>query len=199
METLQTDTAPTNNDDRSAEAGSTPRLAPIENPDSWRVWLAYKIMEWTEGTVITPTMVMQARLPESLRQAYETQKLEENLSLSPALRLLLKRYVAFLNGCAFCIDMAEADAEDRGVDVDKLRKVADYEASDRFSAAERAALAHAEAVTEDVHVDDATFETLRDPFSEREIVEVTWLCAAENYWNRISAPLNIGSDGLCSV
>ncbi|MFB6279317.1 MAG: sigma factor [Salinibacter sp.] len=70
METLQTDTVPTDNNDRSAEAGSTPRLAPIEEPNSWWVWLAYKIAEWTEGTIITPLKVVQARLPESLRLAY---------------------------------------------------------------------------------------------------------------------------------
>lgn len=198
MNALQTDATSTDNGAFST-VDSKPRLAPIEEPDSWWVWLAYKIAEWTEGTVITPMKVVQARLPESLRHAYETQKLEEKLSLPAALRLLLKRYIAFLNGCAFCIDLAEADAEEHDVGVDKLRAVVEYETSGRFSAAERAALAYAEAVTEDVHVDDATFETLQDHFSEREIVEITWLCAAENYWNRLSGPLNIGSDGLCSV
>ncbi len=199
MDALQTDAAPTDNGEPVSAPESKPRLEPIENPNSWWVRLAYKIAEWTEGTVITPMKVVQARLPESLRHAYETQKLEENLSLSPALRLLLKRYVAFLNECTFCIDLAEADAEEHDVDVRKLRAVAEYEDSDRFSPAERVALAYAEAVTDDVHVDDATFEALRDHFSERELVEITWLCAAENYWNRISGPLGIGSDGLCSV
>jgi AhpD family alkylhydroperoxidase len=178
---------------------SGPRLTPIDEPKSWWVWLAYKIAEWTNGTVITPMKVVQARLPESLRHAYETQKLEENLSLPPALRLLLKRYVAVLNGCAFCVDLTEADAEDHGVNVDTLRAVATHATSDRFSTAERAALSYAEAVTEDVHVNDATFDALRDHFSDREIVEITWLCATENYWNRLTGPLNIGSDGLCSV
>jgi len=199
MDALQTDAASPENGEPASTVGVEPRLNPIEEPDSWWVWLAYKISEWTEGTVITPMKVVQARLPEGLRQAYETQKLEETLSLPAALRLLLKRYVAVLNGCAFCIDLTEAEAEDQDVDVHKLRAVAEHETSDRFSGAERAALAYAEAVTEDVHVDDATFEALRDHFSEREIVEITWLCAAENYWNRLSGPLNIGSDGLCSV
>ena len=200
MSTLQTDTVSTENGMSTAPAGNAePRLTPIEDPDSWWVWVAYKIAEWTKGTVITPMKVVQARLPESLRHAHETQKLEEKLSLPDALRFLLKRYVAFLNGCAFCLDLAEADAEENDVDIDKLRAVADFEKSPRFSAAERAALAYVEAVTEDVHVDGATFEALRDHFSEREIVEMTWLCATENYWNRVTGPLNIGSDGLCSV
>ncbi len=199
MSALQTDTTPPENGTSVTAAESMPRLEPIEDPDSWWVWLAYKIVDWTEGTVITPMKVVQARLPESLRHAYETQKLEENLSLPVALRLLLKRHVAVLNGCAFCTDLAEADAEEHDVDVDKLRAVTKHAENDRSSAAERAALAYAEAVTDDVHVDDTTFETLRDHFSEREIVEITWLCATENYWNRLTGPLNIGSEGLCSV
>ncbi len=198
MDALQTDTVTTENGERTAP-NSEPRLAPIEEPDSWWVWLAYKMTEWMEGTVLTPVKVIQARLPESLRHAYETQKLEERLSLPPVLRLLLKRYVAFLNGCAFCLDLAEADAEEHGVDLQKLRGATEYASSDQFSAAERAALAYAEAVTEDVHVDDATFEALQAHFSEREIVEITWLCATENYYNRLNGPLGIGSDGLCSV
>lgn len=197
MDTPQPDTAPT--DGEISPVDSEPRLAPIETPDSWWVWLAHKILEWTEGTVITPVKVVQARLPESLRHAYETQKLEENLSLPTRLRFLLKHYVAFLNGCAFCLDLAEAEAEDHDVDVRTLRAVTDYETSDRFSSAERVALDYAEAVTENVHVDNATFEPLNDHFSEREIVEITWLSATENYWNRLSGPLGIGSDGLCPV
>ncbi len=198
MDARQTDTVSTDNGEAVPKT-TRPRLTPIEEPDSWWMWLAYKIAEWTEGTVITPMKVVQARLPESLRHAYETQKLEDALSLPSRLRFLLKRYVAVLNGCAFCIDLAEADAEDHDLDIQTLRAVREYETSDQFSAAERAALAYVEAITEDVHVDDATFEALRDHFSEREIVEITWLCAAENYWNRINGPLNIGSDGLCSV
>lgn len=197
MTSPQTDAPPGN---KPPSASSTPpRLAPIEEPDSWWVWLAYKIMEWTEGTVITPMKVVQARLPESLRHAYETQKLEENLSLHTRLRFLLKHHVAFLNGCAFCLDLAEAEAEDHNVDIHTLRELSENPTSDRFSAAERAALAYEKAVTEDVHLDDATFEALQNHFSEREVVEITWLCATENYWNRISGPLGIGSDGLCSV
>lgn len=181
----------------SVESG--PRLEPIEKPDSWLMRLAYKFLKWTEGTVITPVKVIQVRLPESLRHARETMKLEEKLSLSVEFRLLLKRYVAQLNGCSFCVDLAEAEAQKDGLDLEILRETPRYETSDRFSDAVRAALAYVEAVTEDVHVDDDVFDRLREHFSEREIVEITWLCATENYYNRLTAPLRIDSDGLCSV
>ena len=45
----------------------------------------------------------------------------------------------------------------------------------------------------------ATFEALRRHFSEREIVEITWVNAVENYYNLINLPLGIESDGFCSL
>ena len=46
---------------------------------------------------------------------------------------------------------------------------------------------------------DETFEALRAHFDEREIVELTWLVAVENYYNRMNRALGIGSDGLCEI
>jgi alkylhydroperoxidase family enzyme len=66
-----------------------------------------------------------------------------------------------------------------------------------FDDAERAALAYAEEITREVDVADDTFGALRTHFDERAIVELTWLVARENYYNRLNRPLGIGSDGLC--
>ena len=38
----------------------------------------------------------------------------------------------------------------------------------------------------------------RDNYSEREIVEITWLNAVHNYYNLINLPLEIESDGPVS-
>jgi len=40
---------------------------------------------------------------------------------------------------------------------------------------------------------------LRRHFNEREIVEITWLNALENYYNLINLPLEIESDGFCDI
>ena len=110
------------------------------------MWLAYMIGEWTEGTVITPMKVVQARLRESLRPAYETQKLEENLPLSPALHLLLKRYVTVLSGCAFASTWRRPTRRSTTwtstncTRWHKLHAVAECGDSEPFSAAGRAVL-----------------------------------------------------------
>jgi hypothetical protein len=60
-----------------------PGLEPIEDPERWRVWIAYKLVERQTSVVITPLKVINARIPGSLRISYEMQKPERSLSLGP--------------------------------------------------------------------------------------------------------------------
>jgi alkylhydroperoxidase family enzyme len=124
---------------------------------------------------------------------------EAQLSLDPELRFLIKSYVATLNGCSFCTDIAHAHAQDRDVPTDKYEDLLRHETSDVFSARERAALAYVEEATRNKAVSDATFETLQAHFDDRAIAEITWLNAMENYHNLVNRPLNIESDNLCAV
>lgn len=179
------------------ESNTAPRLAPIEEPEGLKTKLAYWLARRQMGTVITPMKVLNARLPQSLRLAYELQKVEQSLSLAPSLRFLVKSFVATLNGCSFCIDIAKADAVDHDVALEKYDALDRYQTSDAFSERERAALAYVEEATREKAVGDETFARLAQHFSDKEIAELTWLNAMENYYNLINRPLNIGSDGLC--
>ena len=180
----------------SAEADA-PRLEPIENPSSWKTRLTYLMARWQQGTVITPLKVLWARMPEGLRLAYEINALEDAITLDPTLHLLVKELVATINGCSFCQDIGMAEAPTDDLPTDKLEALRAYERHPAFSDAERAALAYVEEATRQVDVTDDTFEALRPHFSEREIVELTWLMALENYYNHMNRALNIGADNLC--
>ncbi len=86
-----------------------------------------------------------------------------------------------------------------GLTDSELDALADAASSDLFDAAERAALAYAEAVTRENPVPDARFESLRTHFSEEQIIEmtatITWeICAAK--FNRA---LEIEAQGVCRV
>lgn len=177
----------------------SPRLAPIEAPSSWKTRLAYALTRWQRGSVITPLKVAWARLPEGLRLAYEMDRLDDQLTLDPELHLLLKTFVATINGCAFCQDIAKADTPVEDLPTIKLDSLLQYETQPAFDEAERTALAYAEEITREVEVADETFEALRSHFSEREIIEITYLAALENFYNRINRPLGIGSDHLCEI
>lgn len=191
-----TDTDSTAADDPRSES---PRLAPIEEPSSWKTRLAYTLARWQQGTVITPLKVAWARMPEGLRLAYEMNKLEGQLTLDPEVHLLVKEYVATINDCAFCQDIAVAEAPTDDLPTEKLDALLQYETHPVFDETERAALAYADEATREVNVSDKTFDALRSHFTEREVVEITWLVALENYYNRMNRPLGIGSDNLCEA
>lgn len=193
------DTVTPLNEPATDDDTETPRLAPIEEPSSWKTRLAYTLARWQQGTVITPLKVVWARMPEGLRLAYEMNKLEGRLTLDPELRLLVKELVATINGCAFCQDIARADAQEEEVSPEKWEALLQYESHPAFGEAERAALTYAEEVTRTVDANEDTFDALRAHFDEREIVELTWLVALENYYNLLNRPLGIGSDNLCGL
>lgn len=157
------------------------------------------LSRWQEGTVISPLKVVWARMPEGLRFAYEMDKLEDRLTLDPDLRFLLKEFIASINGCAFCQDIAQAHAQEEEISSEKREGLPQYDVHPAFDDAERAALTYAEEVTTEVDASDDTFETLCAHFSQRGIVEITWVVAEENFYNRMNRPLGIGSDGLCGL
>ena len=161
--------------------------------------LGYWLTRRQMGKVITPIKVVTARLPQSLRLSYEMNKVEKNLSLEPSLRFLVKSYIASLNGCSFCIDIAKANVMGEDIAPEKYDALMDFRSSDVFSERERAALAYVEEATQKKAVGDETFAALSRHFDDREIAELTWLNAIENYYNLINRPLNIGSDELCEV
>jgi alkylhydroperoxidase family enzyme len=179
------------------DEADVPRLEPIEAPSSWKAKLAYLMARWQQGTVITPLKVLWARMPEGLRLAYELTALENRVTLDPDLHLLVKELVATINGCTFCQDIGVANAPTDELPTEKLTALRDYATHPAFADAERAALAYVEEATRQVDVADDTFEALRPHFSEREIVELTWLMALENYYNHMTRALNIGPDNLC--
>lgn len=180
-------------------SSTPPRLEPIEQPTSWWMRLVYWITKRTLGKVITPVKVVNARVPGSATVAQKMNATEDKLSIDPELRFLIKSYVATLNGCSFCIDIAQANAQDQNVSTAKYDALLQYETSDLFSDRERAAIAYVEEATRNKAVSDATFSTLKVHFDDRAIAEITWLNAMENYYNLLSRPLNIASDNLCAI
>jgi len=85
----------------------------------------------------------------------------------------------------------------QGIPLEKLHALADWPASDRFDALERAALAYAEAMTRTpADVSDELFATLRKNFSDAQLVELTTSIAWENFRARFNRAFLVESDGL---
>jgi alkylhydroperoxidase family enzyme len=176
------------------------RLEPIEKPRGLMMRLAFWSARRQFGKVMTPMKVVYPRVPEALKLGYEIVKFDmKGIRLDPELKYLVHTLVSHLNGCGFCMDLGRAMAMRKHLAMEKFTAVPEYRTSRLFSERERAALAYVEEATRHKRVADATFEQLRRPFTEREIVEITCLNALENYYNLINLPLGIESDGFCAL
>jgi len=176
------------------------RLAAVEKPPTLAVRLAYWLCERQFGRVMTPLKVVYPRLPALLPLGYRLLQIErKRLVLDASLRHLVKTWVAMINGCSFCVDIAKASAVLEHISLEKFQSLPDWPTSPLYNDRERTALAYVEEATRNRRVSDATFAAVRKHFSEREIIELTWLNAVENYYNLINVPLEIEEDGLCAI
>jgi AhpD family alkylhydroperoxidase len=107
--------------------------------------------------------------------------LEHNLLTFVRLRASL------LNGCHFCIDMHTYALKKSNETPDRIAAIADWRNTTLYTQRERAALAWTEAVTniQDGHVPDVIFDEVSQHFTEKELVDLTWVVASINAWNRM--------------
>lgn len=189
----------TNTAFKTYHSRAEPRLRPIENPESFKLKLAYWFIKRRLGKVITPVKVHYPRFPGALGLAGELAKLHNRFTIDPKLQHLIQVYTATLNGCAFCVDIGKASAQQKKLDPGIFDSLLRFEESAQFTAAEKAALTYVDEVNRNKHVSDATFERLQQYFNEEEIIQITTLNAVENLYNLMNAPLNIGSDELCEL
>lgn len=178
----------------------TPRLAPIDTPPTLRARFMSFMMRRQLGRVILPARVIYNRVPLMWNVAWSWTMLQmRGLKISEELALLIHTRVALQNGCAFCADIAMAQAYQAKLGMEKFTALSDWEPATCFSERERAVLRYVDEINATLEVGDPTFEELRKHLDEREVAEVTVMNALENYYNRINLPLRIGPDGLLEI
>jgi alkylhydroperoxidase family enzyme len=175
------------------------RLTPIDTPPTWKTRIVSWVSRRRLGKDTTPARVVYNRMPRAFDVSWAIMKLDGDLAIGKPLGLLVKTWVAMVNQCGFCVDIARAMAVMEHMGLEKFDALPEWRTSPHFDDRERAALAYVEEATRDKHVGDATFEALRKHFGEREIVEITVLNAAETFYNLINIPLEIEADGLCAI
>jgi AhpD family alkylhydroperoxidase len=118
----------------------------------------------------------------------QLKKYVESGDLPPALVEMIYLRVSLINGCSFCVDMHSRALRGLGEDERRVACVGAWREAPFYSAAERAALAWAEAVTEiaDGHAPDDLYDEMCRHFSETEIVAATYAAILMNGFNRIA-------------
>lgn len=175
------------------------RLKAIENPSNPLMKIAYWLSKKQFGKVLTPLKVIYSRKFSLLQFAMKIAKFEEKQnSLAPELRLLVKIAAATENGCTFCQDIALAQAVKGKIGTEKFVAlvIGDESKQIAFTEKERAVLAVIRQYATERKISDGNFAELRKHFSETEIIEILALNAFEQFYNALTIPLEIESDGL---
>ena len=109
--------------------------------------------------------------------------------LEAGLLELVKIRASQINGCAFCLEMHNREARERGEAQRRLDVLAGWrEVPGLFTERERAALALTEVVTmiADAGVPDEIWDLISKQFTEQEIVHLLMAVATINVWNRLA-------------
>jgi AhpD family alkylhydroperoxidase len=108
--------------------------------------------------------------------------------LDPKLLELVKLRASLVNGCAYCVDMHTKVARSLGETEQRLYEVSLWREAPFYTERERAALAWTEAVTlvSIDHVPDDVYETARQHFDEKALIDLTAAVIAINSWNRLA-------------
>jgi len=108
--------------------------------------------------------------------------------ISQGLKRLIGYIASTAAGCKYCQVHTAHGAHEQGVDDAKILAAWDYEASDLFSDAERAALRIAQAgAMSPSEVTDVMFADLRTHYSDAQIVEIVGVIAMFGFLNRWNA------------
>jgi len=172
------------------------RLTPIEKPKSLMLKIAYYLSKKQFGKVIAPLRYIYSRSIPALMTSLKIYKSENKLSLPKETKLFIRYYTSHLNDCPFCSDSAEFMAHKDNVAFQQWKEFVNFRNSDKFSEKEKALLAYLEEVNFTKTATEQTFQELRKHYSEKEVIEITWLNATENYYNLMAKPLGLRSDEL---
>jgi AhpD family alkylhydroperoxidase len=99
---------------------------------------------------------------------------------------LVRLRASQINGCAYCVDLHDADARKAGETPRRLATVAVWRDTPFFTDRERAALDWTEALTliAVTHAPDEAWDRVKANFTPEEIVDLTLLISTINAWNR---------------
>jgi AhpD family alkylhydroperoxidase len=140
---------------------------------------------------------MDARLdyrkfnPEPVQALQAMERYIAGCGLDHKLVHLLKLRASQINGCAYCIDMHSIEARAAGESEQRLYGLDAWRETPFYDPRERAALAWIEALTlvAQTHAPDAAYDEVRTHFSEQEVVDLTYVAATINAWNRLAIAL----------
>lgn len=134
-----------------------------------------------------PAMV----IPKAWQAVAALNAASETGGVAPATLALVHLRVSQINGCSACVDSGFRDAAKAGETVERLAAVAAWRETSYFTAAERAALALAEAATRlsdrSDPVPDEIWSEAAQHYDERGLASLVLKISVTNVFNRLNA------------
>lgn len=175
-----------------------PAVAPKDA--SLLVRVAYRFAHRRLGEVPEPFAVTAHHRKLFVAAARHELAVEKATKVVPKNIVQLAVYwTAWTVGCSWCVDFGTMLIRHDGLDVERLKHIADFETSDAFSDEERDAIRYADAMTSTpMTVTDDQVATLVDRYGHDGVVELTYQIALENQRSRFNHALGITAQGFSS-
>lgn len=163
------------------------RVAPLDTKDIPELMEVFEPVIERMGFIPNSQLVM-AHKPDLLRAFIALGRAvysQEEGSIPFELKNLIGAVGSKSAGCMYCTAHTASNASRAGAGNHKIAAIWEYETSDRFTDAERAALRFAQAASQVPNMTtEADFAELRKHFTEFQIVEIMSVIAMFGYLNR---------------
>ncbi|MFE1312623.1 carboxymuconolactone decarboxylase family protein [Streptomyces sp. NPDC058755] len=130
-------------------------------------------------------------LPDAMQPIQAILETAHSAGVDGRLLELVHLRVSQINGCSACVDGGARTARKAGVSDERLATVAAWREAPYFTAAERAALALAEAATRLADrpdaVSDEVWDTAATYFDEQRLAAIILMIGVTNLFNRLNA------------
>lgn len=174
------------------------RLHPIEKPDSLYMRIVFTVIKKQFGKVLQPFRYIYARSLPIFKVTYKIIRTEKKLSINEKFVRMIRFYTSHVNDCSFCSDFSSYNALKDSDVFKEWKHFSDFRNSEKFSEQEKAILAYVDEINMTKTASTETFQNLQKFFSDKEIVEITWVNATEGFFNLMAKPLALKSDDLAS-
>lgn len=177
------------------------RISAVEPKDAGAiVKIVYRIARKRVGEVPEPLAVMAHHRKLFMASTRHELALQKAMHVVPEPLIELAVYrTAWTVGCSWCVDFGAMLQRLNGLDVDRLKEIADFETSDKYTDAEREVIRYADALTSTpMDVTDQQVATLIGKYGEEGVLELTYQISHENQRARFNHALGITDQGFAS-
>lgn len=176
-----------------------PRIPAVSPKDaSPLVKIGYRMARKQVGEVPEPFAVMAHHPKLFVASARHELALQKAMQVVPEALIQLAVYrTAWTVGCSWCVDFGAMLMRLDELDVDRLKGIADFETSDKFTEQEREVIRYADAMTSTpMEVTDEQVASLRDAYGDKGVIELTYQISHENQRARFNHALDITDQGF---